>query len=86
MKEREVCMNSQGTPKTLLKAIKNGITMAARAEKPMPEEIERHVADYLNQMLAVLSLEGHEAAVERMLELIDAKCNRAAQAQQKEAA
>lgn len=53
-----------GTPKTLLQAIKNGSS---------PEEIERHVRDYLNQVLATVSLEGHEAAVERIQELIKAK-------------
>ena len=64
--------------KTLLKAIETGMVEAASTNSPMPEGIERNVRDYLNQALATMSAEGHEAAVKRFLELISAKKKEAA--------
>lgn len=57
-----------GTPQTLIQAIKNGSS---------PEEIELHVRDFWNQVLATVMLEGHTDAVKRIQELIEAKKNQA---------
>lgn len=61
------------TPMTLTKAIKNGMWIAAKGQKSMPEEIEKNVVDFLNQTLTVVSLEGHEDAVKRIVEIIEQK-------------
>lgn len=64
---------AQATPRTLLRAIKNGMWIAARSNRPMPQEIQRHVEDFWNQAMAVLMIEGHEDAVVRLQEIIAAK-------------
>lgn len=61
------------TPRTLTRAIKNGMRMAAIANTSMPEEIEQHVLDFWKQTLAVVSLEGHDQAVRRIMEIIAKK-------------